>query len=244
MDTKNSMLEDSTKKLLIYFFVGLCFISLIGIIVNKNNKSEIQASTNTTETNSTESTISTNNTNTINNVNVEEKKLEVKVADFSEMSKEEIRSWCSKNNIKYKFKQDYSAKISKGDFISQSIKANEIIFEGDEITITYSLGKEPTTEELNALAKAESYSSLMYMSKAKIYDQLTSNYGEGFDKEAAQYAIDNIKADWNYNALQKAKSYQSTMNMSKKKIYEQLISEYGEQFTKSQAQYAIDHLDD
>lgn len=244
MDTKNSMLEDSTKKLLIYFFVGLCFISLIGIIINKNYESEIQTSTNTSETNSIESNTNTNNINTVNNTNIEEKKIEVKVADFSKMSKEEIKSWCNKNNIKYKFKQDYSSKINKEDFISQSIDANEIIFEGDEIAITYSLGKEPTTEELNALAKAESYSSLMYMSKAKIYDQLTSNYGEGFDKEAAQYAIDNIEADWNYNALQKAKSYQSTMNMSKKRIYEQLTSEYGEQFTKSQAQYAIDHLED
>lgn len=84
----------------------------------------------------------------------------------------------------------------------------------------------------------------MNMSKARIYDQLTSEYGEGFDKDAAQYAIDNIEWDWKANALEKAKSYRDTMNMSKNRIYDQLTSKYGEQFTKEEAQYAIDHLDD
>ena len=82
------------------------------------------------------------------------------------------------------------------------------------------------------------------MSKKAIYDQLTSEYGEQFPADAAQYAIDNMTADWNANALAKAKSYQNTMHMSKSAIYDQLISEYGEQFTKEEAQYAIDHLDD
>ena len=82
------------------------------------------------------------------------------------------------------------------------------------------------------------------MSKKAIYDQLTSEYGEKFPADAAQYAIDNIQADWNANALEKAKSYQKLMSMSKSAIYDQLISEYGEKFTKEQAQYAIDHLQD
>ena len=84
----------------------------------------------------------------------------------------------------------------------------------------------------------------MHMSKQGIYDQLTSEYGEGFDKEAAQYAIDNIEWDWNANALATAKSYRDTMSMSKNRIYDQLTSQYGEKFTKEEAQYAIDHLDD
>ena len=104
--------------------------------------------------------------------------------------------------------------------------------------------KPVSKEYQNALAKAESYSELMHMSKQGIYDQLTSEYGEKFPKDAAQYAVDNVKADWNANALAKAKDYQDTMNMSKERIYDQLTSEYGEKFTKKQAQYAIDHLDD
>ena len=83
----------------------------------------------------------------------------------------------------------------------------------------------------------------MHMSKKGIYEQLTSEYGENFPAGAAQYAIDNLDADWNANALEKAKTYQNTMNMSKQRIYEQLTSEFGEGFTAEEAQYAIDHLD-
>lgn len=99
-------------------------------------------------------------------------------------------------------------------------------------------------EYKNALKKAESYAKTLHMSKAAIYDQLTSEYGEQFPADAAQYAIDNLEFDWNANALEKAKSYQETMSMSKSAIYDQLISEYGEQFTAEEAQYAIDHLED
>lgn len=49
------------------------------------------------------------------------------------------------------------------------------------------------TEYKSALKKAKSYSDTMYMSKASIYNQLTSEYGEKFTPEAAQYAIDNLE---------------------------------------------------
>ena len=94
-----------------------------------------------------------------------------------------------------------------------------------------------------ALKSAQNYSDMMHMSKIGIYNQLISEYGEQFTEEEAQYAIDNVDADWNANALQKAKEYQETMNMSNDAIYDQLISEYGEQFTKEEAQYAIDNLE-
>ena len=99
-------------------------------------------------------------------------------------------------------------------------------------------------EYKSALAKAGSYSKLMHMSKVGIYDQLTSQYGEQFSPEAAQYAVDNVKADWNANALAKAKSYQDQMSMSPNAIHDQLTSEYGEKFTAAEADYAIQHLND
>ena len=99
------------------------------------------------------------------------------------------------------------------------------------------------TEFKNALKKATQYSSIMHMSKQGIYDQLTSEYGEGFPEDAAQYAIDNIDADWEANALAKAKEYSDTMHMSKRGIYDQLVSEYGEKFTEDEAQYAVDNVE-
>ena len=98
------------------------------------------------------------------------------------------------------------------------------------------------TEYKSALKKAKIYSDTMNMSKAGLYNQLTSEYGEKFTAEAAQYAIDNVQADWKENALKKAKTYSDTMNMSKAGVYDQLISEYGEKFTAEEAQYAVDNL--
>lgn len=99
------------------------------------------------------------------------------------------------------------------------------------------------TEYKSALEKAKIYSNTMNMSKAGLYDQLTSEYGEKFSKKAAKYAIDNVDANWKENALKKAKTYQESMAMSPKAIYDQLTSEYGEKFTKKQAKYAIDNLE-
>ncbi|MGC6756651.1 Ltp family lipoprotein, partial [Escherichia coli] len=81
-----------------------------------------------------------------------------------------------------------------------------------------------------------------HMSKQGIYDQLVSEYGGQFQPDAAQYAIDNIQADWNANALAQAESYSDSMHLSKQGIYDQLISENGGQFTAEEAQYAIDNI--
>ncbi|WP_416174850.1 MAG: hypothetical protein ACFWT0_01560 [Bifidobacterium crudilactis] len=99
-------------------------------------------------------------------------------------------------------------------------------------------------EYASALKKAETYSDTMHMSKQGIYDQLTSEYGEKFSAEAAQYAIDTIDADWNQNALDKAKTYQDDMSMSPEAIRDQLTSEHGEKFTAKEADYAVAHLND
>jgi host cell surface-exposed lipoprotein len=97
-------------------------------------------------------------------------------------------------------------------------------------------------EHKSALAKATQYANTMHMSKQGVYDQLVSDYGEKFSAPAAQYAVDNVKADWNANALAKAKQYQSTMNMSPAAIRDQLTSSAGEKFTPAEADFAIQHL--
>lgn len=94
-----------------------------------------------------------------------------------------------------------------------------------------------------AYNKAEIYANTMSMSKRKIYDQLTSTYGEKFDKKPALWAIRHLTdVNWNANALQKAKDYQDQQSMSSSAIYTQLTSSYGERFTPAQAKYAINHL--
>lgn len=85
---------------------------------------------------------------------------------------------------------------------------------------------------------------MMHMSKAAIYDQLVSEYGEQFSEEAAQYAMDNLQADYKKNALEKAKLYQDDMDMSPAAIKDQLVSKDGEQFTEEEADYALEHLNE
>ncbi len=99
-------------------------------------------------------------------------------------------------------------------------------------------------EYKSALNQAGSYANTMHMSKQGVYDQLVSEYGGKFTAPAAQYAIDNVKADWNANALAKAKDYQKTMSLSPTAIHDQLTSAAGEKFTQAEADYAIQHLND
>jgi hypothetical protein len=130
--------------------------------------------------------------------------------------------------------------------------SNESTKVGSDAVDTSSKTEQTETSESNepdvpaeyksALNKATTYASTMNMSKKGVYDQLVSNYGEKFTPEAAQYAIDNVKADWNANALAKAKTYQDTMSMSPAAIRNQLISANGEKFTEAEADYAIQHL--
>ena len=102
--------------------------------------------------------------------------------------------------------------------------------------------EEVPSEYKSALKSAETYATMMDMSKAGVYDQLVSEFGGKFSPESAQYAIDNVKADWNANALASAKTYQESMAMSPEAIREQLTSEFGGKFTPEEADYAVTNL--
>lgn len=118
---------------------------------------------------------------------------------------------------------------------------------GDSSSSTGStaISKKPNvpTSYITALNSAKTYANTMHMSKQAIYDQLTSDAGNKYKPEAAQYAVDHVKANWNENALKKAKEYQKDMNMSPDAIRDQLTSSYGEKFTQEQADYAVSHLE-
>lgn len=106
--------------------------------------------------------------------------------------------------------------------------------------------KQPSVpaEYKSALSQATTYANTMNLSKQGVYDQLVSEYGGKFSAEAAKYAIDNVKADWNANALAQAKTYQDTMHLSPTAVRDQLVSQYGGKFTATEADYAIQHLND
>lgn len=204
--------------------VGLLVVGIIGSLLGGGDDSGSSSSTNTPSKKESEP------------------KVEVVVADFSSMTSDEIYNWGKENKIEISIEQEYSNDVADGEFVSQSIEANGKAYQGDKVKVVYSLGVEPSKEYKNALKKAQQYCDSMHMSKDRIYDQLTSEYGEQFPADAAEYAMEHIKADWNENALKTGQNYADSMHMSKQRIFDQLTSEYGEQFTKEEAQYAIDNI--
>jgi hypothetical protein len=99
-------------------------------------------------------------------------------------------------------------------------------------------------EYQSALAQARRYSEVACLSKARIYEQLSSDHWGRFDRDVAQYAVDNLEMDFYASALEKARMYQTVAGLSKPDIYEMLRSPDGGQFTAEEAQYAVDHLEE
>jgi hypothetical protein len=97
-----------------------------------------------------------------------------------------------------------------------------------------------TVSQANALRAAESYLDTMAFSKAGLIDQLSSEYGSGFDPADAKWAVRQLDVDWSEQAVRAAESYLDTMAFSRQGLIDQLSSEYGSQFTKKQAVHAVD----
>ncbi len=94
-----------------------------------------------------------------------------------------------------------------------------------------------------ALAMAQEYADWGDMSKQAIYDWLTDDFmGEYFTHDAAQYAIDNVQADWNANALAAAQGYSDFAHSSRAQIEDMLSSEIVGGFTPDEVQYALDNV--
>ena len=97
-------------------------------------------------------------------------------------------------------------------------------------------------EHRNALRAAQQYVDMMPFSERGLFEQLTSEHGDGYSEDAARYAIENVKVDYNQEALEAAITYLEIMPMSDKELFEQLTSDFGDRFTEEQARYAINNL--
>ena len=90
-------------------------------------------------------------------------------------------------------------------------------------------------EHQNALRSADNYLSFTAFSQTGLYDQLLF---EEYSPEAAQYAVDNVGADWNEQAVKSAENYLDFTSFSPSGLYDQLVYEG---FTPEQAQYGVDN---
>ena len=97
-----------------------------------------------------------------------------------------------------------------------------------------------------AVKSAQSYLDFSAFSRNGLIDQLSSEFGEQFTQEQAEYAVtyleNNGLVDWNEQAVKSAQSYLEFSSFSRQGLIDQLSSEYGEQFTQEQAIYAADQI--
>ncbi|WP_368496886.1 Ltp family lipoprotein [Herbiconiux sp. A18JL235] len=100
-----------------------------------------------------------------------------------------------------------------------------------------------TTAQSSAVRSDQSYLSFSAFSRVGLTEQLTSEYGEGFTPEDAEFAIAYLRStgavDWNQEAAESAKSYLEIQGFSRDGLYEQLASEYGEGVTPDQANFGL-----
>jgi len=127
--------------------------------------------------------------------------------------------------------------------IAQDVAEGTEIEEGATVVLTLEEKPQLTLGQQNAIRSAQSYLDFTAFSRAGLFEQLTSEYGEGFEAADAEFAIAHLEqnglVDWNAEAAESAQSYLDFTSFSRQGLYDQLTSEYGEQFTPEQAQYAL-----
>lgn len=94
-----------------------------------------------------------------------------------------------------------------------------------------------TGPQRNAVRSARQYLSISGFSRAGLIEQLSSEYGSGYDVADATVAVDSLNVDWNENAARSAKQYLSISGFSCKGLIEQLSSDFGSKYTVSEATY-------
>ncbi|MBM6404158.1 Ltp family lipoprotein [Phycicoccus sp. CSK15P-2] len=84
-----------------------------------------------------------------------------------------------------------------------------------------------TTAQRNALRSAEGYLDFKAFSKKGLIEQLSSEYGDGYDKADATWAVEQLEVDWNEQAVRAGQEYLDLQGFSRSGLIEQLSSEYG-----------------
>lgn len=133
---------------------------------------------------------------------------------------------------------------SEEDYASRMAEEEPVSFEGntsvpeinaDELTEE---SETPTESEVfqHALELAERYLEYTFLSKQGLYEQLLF---EGYSEDASQYAVDNVKADWQENARLLAQDLLDYSGISEQGLYDRLTYSG---FTEEQAEYAMDNI--
>lgn len=121
----------------------------------------------------------------------------VKIPDFNNYTKEDAQSFATNNNLNINIKEEYKEGYTKGSFISQSVKVNSTLKSGDEIIVTYALGKiSIESYEDSSLASFENYISELNNKGAHINVNYKYEYNDSVLKNHIIYQdIKNINVE-------------------------------------------------
>lgn len=100
-----------------------------------------------------------------------------------------------------------------------------------------------TGPQKNAVRSAQQYLSISGFSRSGLIEQLSSDYGDGYNVSDATVAVDSLNTDWNKQAVRSAKQYLSISGFSCKGLINQLSSSAGDKYTESQASYGAQQAD-
>lgn len=94
-----------------------------------------------------------------------------------------------------------------------------------------------TGPQNNAVRSANLYLSMQGFSRSGLIQQLSSDFGDGYEVADATVAVDSLDIDWNKQAAKSAQQYLNMMGFSCQGLIEQLSSSAGDGYTESQATY-------
>ncbi|MSU91896.1 hypothetical protein GE300_20260 [Rhodobacteraceae bacterium 2CG4] len=105
------------------------------------------------------------------------------------------------------------------------------------LTVSIADAQSLTRPQKNAVRSAKAYLSFQGFSRDGLIEQLSSAYGDGYERADAIVAVDSLSVDWNAQAARSAEQYLQMMGFSCNGLIEQLSSSYGDGYTASQAAY-------
>jgi hypothetical protein len=125
--------------------------------------------------------------------------------------------------------------------VTETVEAGATDEETTEETTEEAPPPEPelTTSQENAIEAAQNYLEFSAFSRQGLIEQLSSEYGDGFPKKDATFAVDYLDPNWKKEAAEAAKNYLDVSAFSRQGLIEQLESDYGDQFTHAQAVYGV-----
>ena len=119
-------------------------------------------------------------------------------------------------------------KISDGKPEQTQVKSEEVTLEKP---------KGLTRPQKNAVRSAKQYISMTGFSRDGLIDQLSSEYGDGYEVADATAAVDSLNIDWNEQAVKSAKQYLDMTSFSCNGLIDQLSSSAGDKYTVDQATF-------